>query len=562
MKDVKIIGLRVNQKFGILESCQLKFDPKDNLIAVKGGVGQGKSTLQKALRLGVQGQNTLKDDKTLYGHVEQEVELLDGGQKIYIGCKSDSGTLKYVLYCKDDKGNKISDPIIDGVKATPSTYLKSMQTALTWKMNDLTSENQTIQKKILLELYQPELEKVGVIFDKTSSKYSESILGRLDLEISIRTECDILRKRVGGLVGDLKQQGYDIENSDTLPKRVDVKSIQKEISLKEYELENINEAACSKKEDILSKIKSEASNLTSELKEYNLDCQQENNILKDRYKKDLESFCDITSKISEFESISRELTILGVLTISEVFCDHPTKPTKPNYLPLIPFEGSMVQDIDDVNIFPSHIIKKISLLDNLRSDYITKLSEKTEVSTTELELNLLRLRKNLSNSEDINKICDAVDAFNEWQESDMKVRQLREEYVALLAGVNTGVQGLKIVFEENDEKMNVYLSYNGCYDKVYFNNPDLEYRKLGSYSGTQKPMIALLVQDYLLSRKEKTMRCIWIDDVPIDKKTQELLGEMAEELNLTVFVNITGDFDKNTLIDGEILVENGHLFFN
>ena len=50
---------------------------------------------------------------------------------------------------KDEDGKKINDPIIDGVKCTPSTYLKSLQTSLTWKMNELTSENNTVQKKIL-----------------------------------------------------------------------------------------------------------------------------------------------------------------------------------------------------------------------------------------------------------------------------------------------------------------------------------------------------------------------------------------------------------------------------
>ena len=48
-KEVKIIGLKLNQKMGILQSCALQFDPNNKLIAIKGEVGSGKTTLQKSL---------------------------------------------------------------------------------------------------------------------------------------------------------------------------------------------------------------------------------------------------------------------------------------------------------------------------------------------------------------------------------------------------------------------------------------------------------------------------------------------------------------------------------
>jgi hypothetical protein len=49
--------------------------------------------------------------------------------------------------------------------------------------------------------------------------------------------------------------------------------------------------------------------------------------------------------------------------------------------------------------------------------------------------------------------------------------------------------------------------------------------------------------------------------VPIDKKTKTLLDKMGKDLDLTIIVNITGDFSKNSLENGEILIEGGEVFF-
>lgn len=73
-------------------------------------------------------------------------------------------------------------------------------------------------------------------------------------------------------------------------------------------------------------------------------------------------------------------------------------------------------------------------------------------------------------------------------------------------------------------------------------------------------MICLLIQKHLLSKKEKCLPYLWIDQVPIDNKTKALLDRMSEELGLWLFVNWTGDFDKSLLKDGEILIENGEIF--
>ena len=166
----------------------------------------------------------------------------------------------------------------------------------------------------------------------------------------------------------------------------------------------------------------------------------------------------------------------------------------------------------------------------------------------------------LEATEIYNKEALAVNSFQDWKDANEHVTEIKKDYYLKLTEIDTGVKGLHICPDENSDVDNIYLMYDGSYDIKYFNNPKKELRKISSYSGTQKPMICLLIQSHLLSKKQKTLPYLWIDDVPIDKKTRKLLEKMAEELGLWLFVNWTGDFAAAKLKDGEILLENGEIF--
>jgi len=123
-KEVKIIGLSVNKSFGGLKATELTFNEENRLTVVKGEVGSGKTTLNRALSLTTKGSKTLEDNN-LYGEVDLTAQLLDGDYKVFVNCKTDqNGRLTHSIYTIDEHGNKLKDVVIDGQKLTPANYLK------------------------------------------------------------------------------------------------------------------------------------------------------------------------------------------------------------------------------------------------------------------------------------------------------------------------------------------------------------------------------------------------------------------------------------------------------
>ena len=540
-KKVKIIGLKLNHQLGILQSCELKFDPNNTLIAVKGEVGSGKTTLQKSLQLGTQGSDTLKDDKQLYGEIDQEVQLLDGGENVFIGCKSDkSGALVYLVYQKDAEGKIIKDPIIDGVKATPAKYLKNMQTALTWRMDELASENPTVQRKLLLELYKSELGKVGVVFDKGAEGYKDTILGQIDMAENKRSEMEFKRKQVGGFKNQLEPLGIDVNEENTWPTHQSVQELEKEKAGLQYEIENVGKG----KDQKLRELKNQADEVVLKLKQENEKVVKENEKEKEKWDQ-IEFHYQGLKKAFENYGLKFDVEMpINIGLFPTLIFDENGKITNSSK----DWEGS-----DAI----SQLLKE---LEKIRGKYATE-ANKEQGDTTEQAEAITLIEINIKKRAENNKHVEMLNSYIDWDEANKKVFELREVYFNKLSSINTGVDGLNIAVEKEEGKQDIYLTYNGAYDAEYFGNTEKEPRKLSSYSGTQKPLICLLLQSYLLSKKPKAMRYLWIDNVPIDKKTKTLLDKMGKDLDLTIIVNITGDFTKNSLENGEILIEGGEVFF-
>jgi len=567
-KKVKIIGLKINSQQGILQSCELAFDAKNHLIAVKGAVGAGKTTLQKSLQLGTLGSDTLKDDKQLYGGIDEEIQLLDGSERIFIGCKStDKGGLDFVLYQKGDDGKIVKNPVIDGVKCTPASYLKNLQTALTWRMDELMSENVVVQKKLLLELYKSELAKLGVVFDKKSDQYKESILGRIELAENDRSQKEFERKTIGGFANQLESVGIDVDDEKTHPKRVDVSEGEKKKNALSYEIENIDKVGDQK----LDEIKNRAGSIVNLLKSQNNVIESDNQKLESEFEKRKEQYSqnvhtlngiktDLKTLVDEKCFIDQEKDeVVGLLDSwfknDGATCAPLAKLVEFNEKGQVITKSSEWKGSDDV-------LENLVKYEGVKSEFSAMLKA-PKGDTKKLEADLEKVIEVLGAAKTVNKHCDMLDAFSAWRDANDLVMELRDEYASMLSSVDTGVEGLQIaVDKEESGKLDIYLTYDGTFDPGYFNNEGKTQRKLSSYSGTQKPMICLLLQNYLLNKLPKAMRYLWIDNVPIDNKTKMLLEKMGHDLDMTVIVNITGDFTKDGLTDGEILIEGGEVFFN
>lgn len=568
-KEVKIIGLSVNKDFGGLKATELTFDEKNRLTVVKGEVGSGKTTLNKALSLTTKGSKTLEDNN-LYGEVDLTAQLLDGEYKIFVNCKSnEAGKLSHTIYTVDDSGNKLKDVVIDGQKLTPANYLKSLQTSLTWRLDELTSENPVTQRNILLELYQNKLQDKGVIFDKNHPKYTQSIIHDIEVAKNNRNYADMKRKEVGGIAEDLTQKGIDVENRmEIKPTKALEEQIQELQAEKTYAVRNIQKNY----ENVLNSLKTKGIELNSKLKDFRDEIKQHN----ESEKKKLKDWSELSNlRGHKLEQIYGNLNTLDDILpnntvqidkIMEEISNKFSMQDEPgvNYLTQLEFNerGQCVSSPEDFK-HNEEIHKLLNEVQEVRSQYATKLEQgqNSAPDTTEIDNKIEEIKSDLNSAVEWNHEAKAVNAFHDWKEANQAVKDLQTDYYKKLTDIDTGVKGLHIALESK-ESDNIFLMYDGSYDPEYFHNPNKELRKLSSYSDTQKPLICLLIQNYLLKNKGKSLPYLWIDKVPIDNKTRLLLERMSEDLGLWLFVSWTGDFDSSKLDDGELLIENGEIFFN
>jgi len=548
-KKVKIIGLSVNKDFGGLKATNLQFSDTNKLTIVKGEVGSGKTTLNKSLSLVTKGSKTLKDNHLYGDDVDLTAQLLDGKHKVFVNCKSNkNGELVHSIYTIDDDGNKLKDVVIDGKKLTPANYLSSLQTSLTWRLDELTSENPITQRNLLLELYQNELIKLGIIFDKKHPDYVGGLIDKIEKAKNDRNYADMKRKEVGGIADDLNKKGIDSSERREL-KIDDVTSKINDVNSK-ISLASTNIAQT--RENELNKLKASGSELNNKLMLINGSIKNENSVIDGEYFE----YNNKITKINEFlDKMELNSDDVNKLIISKLI-----KPTSDKSKEIeFNAKGQCVSELDG---FKVNIQELLNSLNVVKTKYGTLLQTPTDkVDTSELEKELAILTSSKESIDIWNNEAKSINALHDWKEANEIVKDCQTNYYKQLISIDTGVEGLKIC-PESKESNDIFLMYDGSYDTDYFHNKDKKLRKLSAYSDTQKPLICLLIQNYLLSKKPKTLPYLWIDKVPIDNKTKALLEKMSDDLGLWLFVSWTGDFATDNLKDGELLIENGEIFFN
>lgn len=323
-----------------------------------------------------------------------------------------------------------------------------------------------------------------------------------------------------------------------------------------FSIENAEKEATQEKEIQLSKLENQKLNIEKDIAEFNGLVDAANKAFKEDYDSQVAELEDSKNGISLIKVgiskiNSKYTTELSILFEKVVNSINETIIQDAEYLPKIQtttYNGKSQNGID--------LATKLELIDkqinDLKNKEIIIDNSENYQKITEYETNILQAQQN-------KKTLDAIDIFIEWRDADRQVAKLYKEYYQLLSSIKTGLNGMNITADEDGK---IYLVYNGEYDTKYFNNPEKEFRKISSYSGTQKALITLLVQASLLNKKHKAMRYLWLDETPIDNKTRNLLEVMGEKLNVTIFVSITGDFERKELQQGEIFIEGGEVFFN
>lgn len=557
-KQVKIIGLSVNKDFGGLKATELTFDENNKLTLVKGEVGSGKTTLNRALSLTTKGSKTLEDNN-LYGEVDLTAQLLDGEHKVFVECKGKGDKLIHTIYTVDKDGNKLKDVVIDGKKLTPANYLASLQTSLTWRLDELTSENPTTQRNLLLELYQTELSDKGVIFDKKHPNYTTSIIHKIEVAKNDRNYADMKRKEVGGIADDLRAKGIPSDERREIRGEsvvvAQINDLTAQITLAKTNMSQVRESQ-------LNALKAKGSELNGRLRDVNDKIKSENykvDVIHDDFKKKIEYREHVLSQIQgNLNNLEiDDVHYVEIMNLIGSKCSKLTAPTDTLKLELQFNEKG--QCISEPKDFDETISKLITEYRATGIEYARISSlPLTAPDTSELESQLQKANTQLQSLQTWNKEAVAINALHDWKDTNEAVKDLQNDFYLKLTEIETGVPGLHIAPEDN-ESQNIYLMYNGQYDTEYFHNPNKELRKLSAYSDTQKPLICLLIQNYMLSKKGKTLPYLWIDKVPIDNKTRALLERMSDELGLWLFVSWTGDFKLENLSDGDLLLENGEI---
>lgn len=557
----KILGIKLNQQLGILAVQEVQFvQDNEGLIVIKGNVGSGKSTVGAAVTIGLAAgsEREIPLDMKKYQGLDIEECISYGDTPIYLHTIYSDGKLTSSLYILDKDGKKSTNPIIGGKKMTPAVLRDILRTQLTFGVDQFISENPRTQMEFMMGVYKDKLREKGVIFDKSAPAYQGSILWRLEQAKMERTRIFSRVAELNARKNRLEEEGYDEKN---IPLFVDIDSIEKEKqeSVKAY-YQSIS--------DIDGKInvaKVKASEYNGIIKSYNdnLDTQRELAQAKEN-----EEVRVYNQKVIAYnENLKKISTAVNFLI--ENGCD----------LPLIQWEKSLhgekelreakvIQPINKIETnekgvyiyregLPEEVSKAFKSLSDLRTEVLGYMKEKEALKEPE-DTYTDRIEK----AKRTNLIAKRWATFYEHQEADKLVKDTLNEYKKIFTSIDLGVDGLRMEIIGDEDSTEIRTTYNGVHNIEFFGNEKKEYRNIASYSLTQRNVLSILMQIYLLDEKRKNgeegLRYLFLE-APMDLKTRDLILEYQKKHDLQILVSATGDYTQDSLIDGEYLIDGGYL---
>lgn len=561
---VKLIGIRA-ENHGIIRAANLTPSILDKkLIAITGETGNGKSTLLDLIKTSISGSDAIKKKDILEKGYLAEAQLLDGEINLFVGAKvteyqkgESKGEPKFeiFLYSKDENGKQYT-PIIDGVPCTASDYVKMLTTELTFSMPDLHSENQAVHRKLIEKLFKPELEALG----------ADEVVERILKAKKIRDNARAIAQANGAFMSVFEEEGWD-ENKLSKLQAIDIKTIEDTILAKKLEKDRIENSSDDAYELAKVKIDKERSDALQKIKDEGLAIKEKIRIDNEAKEKAYQEALNIynavlearDNKISDCLDLrNRAAEVLGnsdaFKKVQEIVNAYQEEWVK-NHNPIEPKIASPDQALAEA-------LKNSYAQYKTLSDSTLNYPEKVVADTTALSKEIQELEVKKEASEKTNAVYTRYQYWLSWVEAkgiyEKEIDTLRKLY----ASIDCGVKGMNIVPRETDSgKVEVWVMYNGEYDTEYFNNQNKEHRFMFEYSSFQRTIIGLMLQAARLNLKDKALRLAFVDDVAFTTRDLDVLRDISEKLDLNLIVAWTHEVDKNTLFDGQVMVDGGEVFF-
>jgi hypothetical protein len=560
----KLISLTLNNKLGILQAQTVYFvQDQSKLIQVKGNVGAGKSSVNNAIAIGMSGgsERELPIDLKKYENLDVEECICMGETPVYMHTKYEDGKLSSSVYIKDKDGKKSTNPIINGTKFTAAALRDYLKTELTFGVEAFISEDSRTQFDFMTRVYKEKLKEKGIVFDKKSTDYQGSLLYELDqakLERSRRydkvAELNAFKTR-------LESEGY-VETA--IPEFINIDSI-------EYERKAAVKAYYDSIAEIDAKIsdtKVRASAFNAVFSAYNSSLDTQKQLADQRAKAEVDDF---NASVSKLETRRLDVKKAADILLDEGF-DFNVMTNYIESLPAIPQRKEFIPTPELAKIaidekgryvrsgkYNEEVEAAFTGLDNLRNEAVVLLQQKDAIKEPEDGFT-----ERIEAAKKSNLVASRWAAFFEHQRADENVKSIFSKYRKLFTTIDLGVEGLKMSLLGDDKEVSneIRTTYNGAHNPEFFGNTTKEARNIASYSLTQKNVLAILMQIYLLEQKKKRgeegLRYLFLD-VPIDNKTKDLLIDIQQKYDLQLLVSSTGDYEQATLGEGEILVDGGYL---
>lgn len=583
-KQIKLIGLKVKNN-GIIQAAELTPDLlSKRLVLVTGNIGNGKSTLLNAAKIATSGTDAIKKSDVLPEGFIAEALLMDGEVPIYIGVKNTKyqrgekageDKLETYLYTKDDKGKAIQ-PVIDGVAWTASQYWKALTTELTHSLNDLFSENQTTHRKLIEKLFKQELDALN----------ANEVVARINLARDARNEARIMCQSNGAFMERFQSEGYNESQLDAL-KYIDIDKIKEDIRNAEIEKDRAINTPESEYQLICAKIDANRNKELQRIKDEGnairnkINAEKQNNLIEytQQLSKYNESKLMVDKLVEDYKKVQEEVyKFINFNKTSEIRNEQgkliDCTASKIQKDVVFAIENAFIEKMSQIEVINKPIEKSVSqelinALNQKAEEYKALESspviypEKVQPDTSAIDKNIMNLRNSLMSAEENNKIFQRYQLWRNWIEAKALYEKEVDELRKLYASIDTGVEGMKIVPRDTDNgKVEVWIMYNGQYNPAYFGNKEKQSRFMFDYSSFQRTIIGLLLQSARLNLKSRALRVAFIDDVAFTQNDISVLTNIAEELNLKLITAWTHEADKEQLMDGQVLVDGGEVFFN